>query len=574
MKQQKFYNNWYFLALLWWTLNLVQSCVTPLIDDEAYYWLFSNQLDWGYFDHPPMIALFIKAGYSLFANELGVRLAAVTAQVLFLRIVWSFIDHPQKSNFAWLFFAIAFCIPMLTVYGFITTPDVPLLFFGSLTLWAYRRFLTKDNALNIMLFAVFSAALMYSKYHGALLLIALMIANRRLLLQPTFYLVGVLAVLLFLPHILWQWNQDFVSFQYHFVDRVSVRSAAFIPLNLLNQFLVYNPLLWFFFAPAIYVAWQSVFQKPLKIDSETIFKRSLVMVFVVFLGFSILFSLRLQRIEAHWTVMMSAPLIVFLFDFLLRNWLSMQRFRWVSRISLVLLLGARLVFIFVETPLVATGLQHIETVNELKTLANGRQVIHLNSYQKAALFGFYNPDKKTYSLNTLGANRKNQFDVWDNTSELNGQNVLFVEQRRRSYLSDTMRLANGEKIFYQKYDNYLNTSKLVIETDSSFFNKTLLLGDTIQVNCLLSNPYIYDIPMNRLWFKLGLFKNNRLKKSVNVKKLGAPKTLKAKTSIPLTLEFVVPKQKGDWQVNWLLQLNDNSPKSTHGEMMKIQILER
>ena len=58
----------------WLLLNLVQSAATGLIDDEAYYWVYSQFPAWGYFDHPPMVAILIKAGYSIFANELGVRL--------------------------------------------------------------------------------------------------------------------------------------------------------------------------------------------------------------------------------------------------------------------------------------------------------------------------------------------------------------------------------------------------------------------------------------------------------------------------------------------------------------------
>jgi len=30
--------------------------------DEPYYWLWSHGLAWGYFDHPPMIAYFIRLG--------------------------------------------------------------------------------------------------------------------------------------------------------------------------------------------------------------------------------------------------------------------------------------------------------------------------------------------------------------------------------------------------------------------------------------------------------------------------------------------------------------------------------
>ncbi|WP_315819032.1 hypothetical protein [Paraflavitalea speifideaquila] len=54
-------------------MNLIQAGYTELFDDEAYYWVYAQFPDWGYFDHPPLIALLIKAGYSIFPNELGVR---------------------------------------------------------------------------------------------------------------------------------------------------------------------------------------------------------------------------------------------------------------------------------------------------------------------------------------------------------------------------------------------------------------------------------------------------------------------------------------------------------------------
>jgi len=73
-----FYSTWLLLALL-------QSASTELIADEAYYWVYSRFPAWGYFDHPPMIALMIKWGYALFQNEVGVRL---TGAVLNTATVW------------------------------------------------------------------------------------------------------------------------------------------------------------------------------------------------------------------------------------------------------------------------------------------------------------------------------------------------------------------------------------------------------------------------------------------------------------------------------------------------------
>ena len=71
---------------VWLLLHFVQAFNTELFDDEAYYWVYSRFLAWGYFDHPPMIAILIKAGYAIFHNELGVRLFSIilTTSSLFI----------------------------------------------------------------------------------------------------------------------------------------------------------------------------------------------------------------------------------------------------------------------------------------------------------------------------------------------------------------------------------------------------------------------------------------------------------------------------------------------------------
>jgi len=42
----------------WFLLNLFQAIFTEITNDEAYYAFWGKFLDWGYFDHPPMVALF------------------------------------------------------------------------------------------------------------------------------------------------------------------------------------------------------------------------------------------------------------------------------------------------------------------------------------------------------------------------------------------------------------------------------------------------------------------------------------------------------------------------------------
>src|SRR5688572_3929177 len=121
-------NHRLFFYGCWLLLGLMQAALTELQDDEAYYWLYGKFLDWGYFDHPPMIGLLVKSGYTFFQNELGVRLFPLLLNVLSLLIIEKLID--KKDPF--LFYTIALSIAVLQLSGFVAVPDIPLIFFTAL----------------------------------------------------------------------------------------------------------------------------------------------------------------------------------------------------------------------------------------------------------------------------------------------------------------------------------------------------------------------------------------------------------------------------------------------------------
>ena len=75
IKKVLFEYRW-FLSF-WFLINLLQAKFTNLHYDEAYYWLYSKVLSWGYFDHPPMIAVSSKIGDLLSHTTLGLRIIPV-----------------------------------------------------------------------------------------------------------------------------------------------------------------------------------------------------------------------------------------------------------------------------------------------------------------------------------------------------------------------------------------------------------------------------------------------------------------------------------------------------------------
>ena len=65
------------VALRFWT-----AIHSDFETDEPYYWLWSHGLAAGYFDHPPMIAYFIRTGTLFFGDTiLGIRSMAILAML-------------------------------------------------------------------------------------------------------------------------------------------------------------------------------------------------------------------------------------------------------------------------------------------------------------------------------------------------------------------------------------------------------------------------------------------------------------------------------------------------------------
>jgi len=70
-------------------------------------------------------------------------------------------------------------LPVCNIYGFISTPDAPLILFSAIFLLAYKRFLENEIWQNTLFLGISIAALMYSKYHGGLLIILVILSTLR-----------------------------------------------------------------------------------------------------------------------------------------------------------------------------------------------------------------------------------------------------------------------------------------------------------------------------------------------------------------------------------------------------------
>lgn len=471
----------FFAILLGWLLiNWLQAAFTELDPDEAYYWMYSKVLAWGYFDHPPFLALLINAGYGIFPSELGVRLIVALLQPLSFYLIWLTLDKPSQKTDVMLLLLLLGAMPVLQVYGFIATPDGPLLLFTSLFFYVYKRFLIQENLSNAILLGLCMAALLYSKYHGVLLIFFVTLSNLELLKKKYFYYAGILGLILFIPHLYWQYLHDFPSFRYHLSGRNDPYVLRHTTEYIISQLIVFSP----FMVPLIaYGLYRT------KITDRLV--RAFYFVIFGFLLFFLWTSSK-GRVEPHWTALLSIPFVILLYqqaqlEPLFRTWL--QR---MSIVTIILIAFGRLLLVF---PLVDLGkdFHNTQWVYDLKANSKGRPIIFENSYRDVSKYIFYSGDL-AYTFTDLEY-RKNQYDIWDWEKHLQGKSVLFAGQRDWD-CSNCKLTELGKKKFMLKYAEDIQISQKV-EFLLPDVVENWKSGSSVALPIQAVNPYDHEVNLNK-----------------------------------------------------------------------------
>ncbi|MFK7756466.1 MAG: ArnT family glycosyltransferase [Flavobacteriales bacterium] len=467
------------LISLWTLANIVQAYFTELAHDEAYYWVYSEYLDIGYFDHPPMIAFMIKAGYLLFQNELGVRLMAI----LFSSATLLILDElTERKNFK-LIFSIYVAFTCFHIYGFIATPDTPLIFFTALFFLAYKKYLSADSIKNVLLLSFTIAALLYSKYHGILILLFVILSNLKLFTKRSFYAIITVSVLVYLPHILWQVNNDYPSYQYHVQNRNQMPYKPMDTLNyIIGLILIVSPLLFPFVVKSFLTFKNTPASAIPGLNAK--FKRALTFVITGFTVF-FLFSTLNTRAEANWNIPILIPLAIILFWYAAHN--SSAR-TWVFKLSVATLVIFSLVRLHLMIDLVPSFIkikdefhQNQSWAEDIEGLADGAPVVFSNSYQNASKHYFYS--KKPSHSHNNAQYRRNQFDLWPLVDSLQGEKVLFVANWD-SPRFDTMNTSKGV-LRYEFLEHFHSMNNVKVLADKS--PRTGLVGSEIEIPVTLIN---------------------------------------------------------------------------------------
>jgi len=466
-------NHIYLFYTCWFLLNVFQAYHTELFDDEAYYWVYSKFPDWGYFDHPPMVALLIKAGYSIFHNELGVRFLMPFINTACVFILQQLLQ--KKDDL--LFYAIATSVIVLQLAGMLAIPDSPLVFFATLFFWSYGRFLKNMNAANAILFGTITALMLYSKYHGLLIVIFTLASNLRLFRSFYPYLAGLTALILFLPHLYWQYAHDFPSIWFHLFERnVYNHSFFFFAEYLFGQIIFAGPVIgWLLIWCAFAYKTTSPVERALKFSTIGVY------------AFFFISSLK-EKVEANWTVPALVGLIVLSHQYLTdhraaRKWLYRSlplTLLVIITLRVSMMLDAR------TSSLIPKDECHENkaTAQAIEKLADGLPVVITDSYQKPSKYWFYT-GQIAYSLNTPDY-RRNNYNFWPIEDSLIGK-PAYVIAEEDPFLTDSIPGSSYKHKHGKKIDNYFSFSKVQV----SYEKAENIDRSSIHLACKVESPQNY-----------------------------------------------------------------------------------
>jgi 4-amino-4-deoxy-L-arabinose transferase-like glycosyltransferase len=195
------------------------SASTELHPDEAYYWLWSEHLALGYFDHSPMVAWLIKIT-TLFSNsELAVRFSSIITTVILSILIWKLAKKLFNETIAAASVIALNTLPEMMTASIIMTPDTPVFLFFSLTIYYLWRLIETNKTKYWYITGLFFGLALLSKYTAVLFGLSLfvyMIADRKWnwFKNKHFYLMFIVSFIVFLPVIIWNSQHDWISFTF------------------------------------------------------------------------------------------------------------------------------------------------------------------------------------------------------------------------------------------------------------------------------------------------------------------------------------------------------------------------
>ncbi len=188
--------------------------------DELYFIACSEHLAFGYPDHAPLIAWTTKLSRMIFGDSLfAIRLFSALAGALKILLTGLLVKELGGKRFAT--FLACLCVLCVPVYfaldNLLSMNSFEPVFWMACVYFAVLA-VKRENSRYWIWFGVFAGIALMNKHSAAFFGLALVAGliltrKRKVFLNKWFWLAGAIAILIFLPNIVWQFQNNFATLE-------------------------------------------------------------------------------------------------------------------------------------------------------------------------------------------------------------------------------------------------------------------------------------------------------------------------------------------------------------------------
>ena len=209
----------------WWILYLcfavkvVAGLLLPLSPDESYYWVWGQNLQLSYFDHPPMVAWMYAVSEWISPNPLSPRIVGLFFHGLTILTWWNVFKTQLVDEKLKCFLLLISLSPLIGFGGWIITPDTPLALFWALATAFYLSYEQKPSARTALLLGSVVGLGFLSKYQMVLFPLSVLtywLWNKKFRQQNWLHigLALIAALIFFSPVVIWNLQNNWASFRF------------------------------------------------------------------------------------------------------------------------------------------------------------------------------------------------------------------------------------------------------------------------------------------------------------------------------------------------------------------------
>jgi len=409
-----------------------------LMPQDAYYFLYGQNLSLSYFDHPGMIGYLLRFFSEVFGQSIFViKLADFTITTLtilsFYKLSTYFLSKAKVNKALILITSTLF----ISILSFNSTPDVPLLLLWTLSIICLYKAIFEHKKLFWVLAGIAMGLSFNSKYTALLLqfgLIAFLLFSnkyRKLFLSPWLYLSLLISAAVSFPVFWWNYQNEFASFAFQSSSRTdSISEFTISPKNFFgaigHQMLLLLPVLFIVFITFTFKYCKRAILK-LKLPSAKIL--FLLAFFIpTFLGFLLITPI--YWVKLNWLMPSYITGIIIASLFISKKWIKIQV---IISIVFHVLISLQILFYLFPVKSDDTWVGWKELALETKQLQQeypNTFVFSDDNYKTSACLNFF-IDDRIYAQNIIGLPALHFDYLNDDLSALNGKNAIFIDSDKR-----------------------------------------------------------------------------------------------------------------------------------------------